>query len=81
VLVDLLDHHVLDNSSQSPYNAAMSNPRMSTLDQIKADLAESEDDIAAGRLIPADAVHQTMQDRLDRLEERLSEGINGVAFN
>jgi len=45
---------------------------MPTLDRIKADLAESEADIAAGRLIPADAVHQMMQDRIDRLEARLA---------
>ncbi len=51
---------------------AMKAKTMITLEQIKADLAESEADIAAGRLIPADAVHQMMQDRIDRLEERLS---------
>ena len=43
-----------------------------TLEQIKADLAASEADIAAGRTVPADAVHQMMQERIDRLEARLS---------
>jgi len=57
------------------YYTDMSDPRMPTLDRIKADLAESEADIAAGRLIPADAVHQMMQDRIDRLEARLA-GVN-----
>jgi hypothetical protein len=45
---------------------------MPARDQIKADLAESEADIAAGRLIPGEAVHQMMQDRIDQLEARLA---------
>jgi hypothetical protein len=62
----------LETLSICAYDLLMSTPLVPALDQIKADLAESEADIAAGRLIPGDVVHQMMQDRIDRLEARLA---------
>ena len=43
-----------------------------SLDRIAAALDSSEADIEAGRTIPADEIDRMMQDRIDRLEARLS---------
>ena len=43
-----------------------------TADDIRADLAASDADIAAGRLIPGDEILKMIQDRIDRLEARLA---------
>lgn len=46
--------------------------RDAKIKRIKDDLAASKADIEAGRLVPADTIHQMMQERVDRLEARLS---------
>jgi len=50
----------------------MTQNTMPHLDRIADDLNASEADIAAGRVLPADAVDRMIQERIDRLEVRLS---------
>jgi predicted transcriptional regulator len=57
----------------------MSDPMQRTLADVMADLDASEADIAAGRIVPADEVHQAIKDRIDRLETALSGRLSRIA--
>ena len=46
----------------------MMKSRLPTLEDIKADLAASEEDIAAGRVVPGQVVLDRIQAALDRYE-------------
>ena len=70
---------ILDDTVRHPrYPAVMSNqakPRpLPNLEQIKADLAAAEADIAAGRVVPGDVVLARAQAALDRYEAEQRDG-------
>jgi hypothetical protein len=50
----------------------MSKQAQPSLDEISAALDSSEADIMVGRVVSADVVDRMIQDRIDRLEARLS---------
>jgi hypothetical protein len=58
------------------YFGAMRKSRLPTIDDIKADLAASEEDIAAGRVVSGQVVLDHIQEALDRYEAAKSHEAN-----
>lgn len=58
------------------YFEAMRKSRLPTIEDIKADLASSEEDIAAGRVVSGQVVLDHIQEALDRYEAAKSHEAN-----
>ena len=58
----------MSGAARIDYTDAMRKPRLPTLQDIKADLAASKEDIAAGRIVSGQVVLDRIQAALDRYE-------------